>query len=241
MSALSLLMEEVEVCRPGLDAPCLSGVTLAVSPGERVALVGLNGTGKTTLLMAAAGLLPHRGRIEVAGLRLERRSLGAIRDRLGFLFGVPEDQLLFPRVLDDVGFALRRRGMARPEVTRIARATLDALGVGALADRGVHQLSHGQKQRVALAGALVAKPELLLLDEPSAALDPPARRALAALLSAQAAAMLVATHDIDFAQRCCNRFLLLDGGSIAADVRDPKAVESLWEKACSRTRLDEVG
>lgn len=229
MSACALRMEGVEIRRPGLEAPCLSGVTMAVAPGERVALVGLNGTGKTTLLMAAAGLLPHRGRIEVAGLLLERRSLDAIRDRLGFLFGVPEDQLLFPRVLDDVGFALRRRGMDKAEVARRARAALDALGIGALADRGVHQLSHGQKQRVALAGALVAKPDLLLLDEPSAALDPPARRALASLLSAQGAAMLIATHDLDFARRCCDRFLLLDSGTIVADVRDPEAIESRWE------------
>jgi cobalt/nickel transport system ATP-binding protein len=226
MSGTALSFRAVSVRYEPDDPPVLAEVTFAVAEGERVALLGLNGSGKTTLLTAAVGLAPHEGEITVAGLVAERRTFPRVRDRVGFLFNVPEDQLLFPKVEDDVAFGLLRRG-ASPEEARIgARRALDSLGIGRLADSPLHHLSHGQKQRVALAGALVGDPPLLLLDEPSAGLDPPGSRALARLLSSLPAAMLVATHDLDFARRLCARFLVLDAGRIVHDGAEISAAGS---------------
>jgi energy-coupling factor transporter ATP-binding protein EcfA2 len=209
-------------------APILDDVTFQIAPGEHVALIGLNGSGKTSLLMAAVGLVPHAGAIEVCGIAVTPKTLTEVRDRVGFLFNVPEDQLLFPRVLDDVAFALLRRGMQVSEAAATAEAVLDALGIGHLRDASLHHLSHGQQQRVALAGALVSAPPILLLDEPSAALDPPAKHQLARLLQSQAAAMLVATHDLDFARRFCTRFVLLDKARIAFDGTDVEPILQVW-------------
>jgi cobalt/nickel transport system ATP-binding protein len=204
--------------------PTVDSLTLSVGAGERVALVGLNGSGKTTLLMAAAGLIDHAGAIRVCGQAVTARTLQAVRGNIGFLFNVPEDQLLFPKVIDDAAFALVRRGMKPRDAGARAREVLAELGVGDLADCPLHHLSHGQKQRVALAGALVTSPPLLLLDEPSAALDPPARRSLARLLASQQAAMVIATHDLGFGAELCTRYVLLERGRIAYDGADAAEV-----------------
>ncbi|HPA80590.1 MAG TPA: ABC transporter ATP-binding protein [Thermoanaerobaculales bacterium] len=204
--------------------PTVEGVSLSVGAGERVALVGLNGSGKTTLLMAAVGLVEHEGAILVGGKAVNSRSLQAVRASIGFLFNVPEDQLLFPKVVDDTAFALVRKGMKPKEAGARAREVLEQLGVGAVADSPLHHLSHGQKQRVALAGALVTSPPLLLLDEPSAALDPPGKRNLAQLLASRDAAMVIATHDPEFAAALCTRYVLLEGGRIAYDGADASEV-----------------
>ncbi len=228
MSAPVLTLEHVSVIYEPGAPPTLSDVSLEIPEGERVALLGLNGSGKTTLLLAAVGLVPFQGDIAVCGVRVIGANLRAIRDRIGFVFNVPEDQLLFPRVLDDTAFGLRRRGVAHEEATSRGRAMLTALGVGHLAEASLHHLSHGQKQRVALAGALVGEPPLLLLDEPTAALDPPGRRSLAGLLAAQPAAMLVATHDLDFAAQLCTRFVAIEHGRIVVDGPDVDQVARWW-------------
>jgi cobalt/nickel transport system ATP-binding protein len=213
---------------PG-ETPTLSDVTFQVAAGEHVALLGLNGSGKTTLLMATVGLVPHSGDLEVCGIPVSADTLAGVRDRVGFLFNVPEDQLLFPKVLDDVAFALLRRGVSGAEARAKAATVLASLGIGHLAEQSLHHLSHGQQQRVALAGALVAGPPLLLLDEPSAALDPPGKHQLAKLLDGQSAAMLVATHDLDFARRFCTRFLMLADGRLAFDGADVGQIVQRWE------------
>lgn len=229
MIAPALEFRDVCVRYPRSGQATVDGVTFSVAPGERVALLGLNGSGKTTLLRSAVGLVAHEGEIRVAGVPVTPRTLVDVRARVGFLFNVPEDQLLFPKVIDDVAFALLRRGLPATEATAKARESLDALGVGQLAESTVYDLSHGQKQRVALAGALVTEPPLLLLDEPSAGLDPPGKRALAGLLQAHGAAMLVATHDLDFARRICTRYLMLEDAGLAFD--GPEADEALrrWD------------
>jgi cobalt/nickel transport system ATP-binding protein len=207
----------------------IANVSFTLLPGERVALVGLNGSGKTTLLSAAVGLVRHDGEIRIAGERLNRKSVARARDRVGFVFNVPEDQLLFPRVLDDVSFGLLRRGVPAQDAAAKAKRALGTLGVEHLADSPLHHLSHGQKQRVALAGALATEPSLLLLDEPTAGLDPPGKRALSALLENIDAAMMIATHDLEFAARLCTRFLMLDQGRLAFDRNDPVEVKRRWE------------
>jgi cobalt/nickel transport system ATP-binding protein len=229
MSVPALVFRGVTVRYEGGDGATVRDVTFSIAAGERVALVGLNGSGKTTLLMTAVGLVPHDGEVEVGGVTLTRRTVSAIRGQVGFLFNVPEDQLLFPKVVDDAAFGLLRRGLRPSEAMAKARETLGWLGVAHLSEAPLHHLSHGQKQRVALAGALAVDPPLLLLDEPSAALDPPGKRTLAQFLQGVGAAMVVATHDLDFAGSFCTRFLLLERGRIAFDGADAGDVLRRWE------------
>jgi cobalt/nickel transport system ATP-binding protein len=231
-AALSCENVAVRYCDAAADA--LRNLTLRVEAGERVALLGLNGSGKTTLLSAAAGLVPFTGSIEVCGLPVTRANLRAVRDRLGFLFSVPDNQILFPNVLDDVAFTLERRGVGRDEARARAAETLAGLGVGALASASPHRLSQGQRQRVALAGALVAEPPLLLLDEPTASLDPVGREELARLLNGQRAAVLLATHDAEFARRVARRFIVLDAGRIVEDTASPACALAFANSAARR-------
>ena len=212
MPALSC--EHLTVRYDGSAEPTLRNISMDVAPGEHVALLGNNGSGKSTLLLAAVGLLPHEGIIAVCGTILTRESAGVIRRSTGFLFPTPEDQILFPRVIDDVAFSLTNRGMPRKEAIARSAAMLEQLGIGPLAQEAPFRLSHGQRLRVALAGVLVASPPLLLLDEPSASLDPPGREQLIALLAPYPAAMLVATHDREFAGQTCSRSIVLENGRL---------------------------
>lgn len=207
----------------------LHDLNLEVQDGERIALLGLNGSGKTTLLKAAVGLLPHSGRIEVCGEPLGHRTLTRIRSQVGFLFNQPEDQLLFPRVLDDVAFGPRHAGASREAAHERAMEALTVLGIAHLADTDIHRISHGQRQRVALAGLLASAPRLLLLDEPSAALDPPARHRLAELLANLPAAIVIATHDLEFARKCCTRAVSVSQGQVESCGLRPS--DTLWLEA----------
>lgn len=209
--------------------PVVEDLSFQVGGGERVALVGVNGSGKTTVLLSCAGLASFSGQILVAGTPVTRRTLSAVREKLGFLFNTPEDQLLFPTPLEDAAFGLLRQGVPLEEANALAERMLASLGIGHLAKTPLHHLSHGQKQRVALAGALVLQPSLLLLDEPTAGLDPPARRELGAILLRMPSAMLVATHDLDFVERLCTRVLVLEGGRLASDEPDTRDIRSRWD------------
>lgn len=229
MTGAALELRRVTVRHDPEGAPAIDEVSLSVGPGERVALVGLNGSGKSSLLHAAVGLVGHEGEIAVGGVPLTPRTLAEVRRRVGFLFGVPEDQLLFPRVLEDVAFSLHREGGTARERAVRARGALQSLGIAHLAELPSHHLSHGQKQLVALAGALAPAPPLLLLDEPSSGLDPLGRRNLAALLARLDAAVVVATHDLPFAERLCSRFVMLEGGRIVEGVRTAADVVERWE------------
>jgi len=224
----ALAFEGVTVRYEPGAAPVLRDVSFSISTGERTALLGLNGSGKTTLLMAAVGLVAHEGVISVCGMPVARDTAAGVREKVGFLFNVPEDQLLFPLAIEDSAFGLLARGRKREEAYRHAVKALEDLGAGGLAAWPIHKLSHGQKLRVALAGALVTRPPLLLLDEPTAGLDPPGRTALCGVLEAFDAAMLVASHDLDFAGRLCRRFIAIEDGRVVYDGGDLSAVRRKW-------------
>ena len=226
--ALALELRSVTVRYPGAQAPTLTNLELALGEGERVALVGLNGSGKTSLLLAIVGLVPHEGQLKVAGELLSAATQAALRRKVGFLFNVPEDQLLFPTVSEDVAFGLVSAGLPHEQAEQRAAEVLASLGIGELAHKNVHLLSHGQKQRVALAGALVSKPPLLLLDEPTAGLDPPARLALAELLRKLDSAQLIATHDLDFVERLGARVLVLEQGRMRPEPDGVEALRQGW-------------
>ena len=205
----------------GASEAALEVAALDVAPGERVALVGPNGSGKTTLLSVLAGCVDYTGDVAVQGEAPKGRTLRSVRRRLGVLFENPDDQFLFPTVREDVGYALG--GLAPEEAGRRIDALLAALGLPA-ANRPIASLSRGQRQRVALAGALAADPALLLLDEPTAALDEDEKRRLVEVLRATPATLLVATHDRAFAAALCPRLVDLRGRRSA--MRQP--MSSAW-------------
>lgn len=220
-----LEFDEVTVRYPGEPIAALDRCSFRVDPGERVALLGANGSGKTTIFLATAGLVPHQGAIRVLGERLDHRRPDPVRRRVGLLFSNPEDQLLFPRVLDDVAFTLTSRGVSAGEAYERARHALAQLDAAALAERSPARLSRGERLRAALAGTLVADVPLLLLDEPSSGLDPAGKRRLLEHLESLTATLLIASHDIDFVRRCCGRYLLLSRGVVVASGSDWDRVE----------------
>ncbi len=220
VSPPALQLSDVSVrYSPGGPA-ALEGCSLRVERGERVALLGDNGSGKTTILLAAAGLVPHQGEIVVDGIPLSTRTASRVRERIGLLFATPEDQILLPHVLDDVAFGMRGRGSQGSDSEVAATDALEKLGAADLADRSPYELSHGQRLRVALAGAMVSRPPLLLLDEPTGGLDRGGRRLLTDALRAGVGAILVATHDLRFANELCDRYLLIAGGRVVQEGRD---------------------
>ncbi len=225
-----LSLQDVSVRYSPEAQPVLYHLSAEIKTGEKVALLGLNGSGKTTLLYSMVGLIPHEGIIELNGLRLTSKTERRIRDRIGFLFSLPEDQILFPKVVDDVAFSLERKGIERGEACGKALQLLERLGVSNLAESPPHRLSHGQRQRVALAGALAAEPSLLLFDEPSSALDPIGKKALITLLQETPATMILATNDMGFASRLCNRFIVLEKGSIVEDTVSSEKISGYWER-----------
>jgi len=191
----------------------LDGVDLSVAHGERVAVLGPNGAGKTTLMLHLNGLLAGEGSLDVAGIRDVRE----LRAAVGLVFQDPDDQLFMPTVGEDVAFGPLNLGLERDEVAVRVSAALAAVRMRHVEDRAPHQLSLGQRRRVAIATVLAMRPQLLVLDEPSANLDPRARRELLEVLDRIDRTMLVVTHDLPFAARLCERAVILSGGRLVAD------------------------
>lgn len=196
----------------------LREVTLSIGPDERVALVGPNGAGKSTLMLHLNGLIqPTAGSIQVGGLPVIEENYGPIRAWVGLVFQNPDDQLFNPRVFDDVAFGPLHMGLPDDEVQQRSMEALEAVGMADYADRISHHLSIGQKKRVAIATVLSMSPKILVLDEPTAGLDPRARRDFIDLLLGMQRTMLVATHDMRLVAELCPRTVVLDRGEIAAD------------------------
>lgn len=196
----------------------LDGVDLEVSEGERVAILGPNGAGKTTLMLSLNGVLtPTRGSVTIGETILSRKTVREIRRRVGLVFQDPDDQLFMPTVGQDVAFGPANFGVGGAELTRRVAEALAAVSMTEHADRSPTHLSLGQRRRAALATVLACHPDILVLDEPSANLDPQARRELAETLSGLTATMLVVTHDLPYAAQLCTRAVILDGGRVVAD------------------------
>jgi cobalt/nickel transport system ATP-binding protein len=197
----------------------LNQVSLHVAPNEKVALVGPNGAGKSTLMLHLNGILRSpTGVIQIGGVTLNDRTVGQIRALVGVVFQNPDDQLFSPRVDQDVAFGPLHMGLPEAEVRARVTQALDAVGMADYADRLSHHLSVGEKKRIAIATVLSMNPQILVLDEPSAGLDPRARRGLIRLLAGlDQQTMLISTHDMRLVQELCSRTVVLDGGSVVAD------------------------
>lgn len=212
-----LACHDISYSYPG-GQQALEGVTLRVEPGERVALLGPNGAGKSTLLLHFNGLIePSSGQVEVNNHPLEPGTMTAARAAVGLVFQNPDDQLFNLRVYDDVAFGPLHMGLDSAEVRQRSLAALAAVGMAGHADRVPFHLSMGQKKRVALATVLSMSPAVLVLDEPTAGLDPRGRRELIGLLDGMPQALIAATHDLAFARALFPRAVILDGGRVVYD------------------------
>ncbi|MBW4537204.1 MAG: ATP-binding cassette domain-containing protein [Pleurocapsa minor HA4230-MV1] len=198
----------------------LNNINLAIEAGERVALIGANGSGKSTLQLHLNGIiLPQSGRIKVGKWWMDADNLRDIRNFVGLVFQNPDNQLFMPTVWDDVAFGPKNCGCQDEElVQRVKQAMMmvdiDPERYGA---RNTENLSGGEKKRIAIAGVLAMKPQVLVLDEPSAQLDPRSRRQLIELLTNLPLTQLVATHDLDMALELCDRTVVLSQGQIVYD------------------------
>ena len=195
----------------------LQAVSLKISPGEKVALVGPNGAGKSTLMLHLNGILAGQGDLCVAGMALTKENLPLVRARVGMVFQNPDDQLFSPTVFEDVAFGPLHMGLPETEVRQRVERALTQVGMSQYANRLSHHLSVGEKKRISIATVLSMEPEILVLDEPSAGLDPRARRALINLLSEMELTMLVSTHDMRMVAELFPRTVVMDGGQIVAD------------------------
>lgn len=195
----------------------LDGVDFTLAPGECVAVLGANGSGKTTFVLHLNGLLQGEGSIEVCGLAVRKENLEKIRAKIGLVFQDSDEQLFMPTVLEDVAFGPMNLGVKPEEAVARAKKALERVGMSAALGKAPYHLSSGEKRRVALAGVLVMEPEILVLDEPTTSLDPPAQRDLVRLLAALPQAKLLVTHDLAFARTLATRAVFFERGRIAAE------------------------
>ncbi len=195
----------------------LQGVSLEVREGEKVAVVGPNGAGKSTLFLHLNGILRSDGHVEIAGLRMGDKAVRAIRAKVGLVFQDPDDQLFSPTVFEDVAFGPLHMGMAEDEVRQRVGRALAAVGMVGHEKHIPHHLSLGERKRISIATVLSMEPAILVFDEPSAGLDPRARRNLIGLLRELPQTMLVASHDMRLVWDLCPRTVVLDAGRLVAD------------------------
>jgi energy-coupling factor transporter ATP-binding protein EcfA2 len=213
----TIRFEDVSFSYPD-GTPALRELTFSIKRDERVALLGENGSGKSTLFLALLGFLsPQAGEITVDGTRLNGDTIQTIRSKIGLVFQNPDDQLFCPTVYDDVEFGPWNTGMEEEERAAIVESTLRDVGLWHLKDKPPHHLSWGEKRRAALATVLSMRPGILLLDEPTAYLDPPSTNGLHRLLRRYTGTMILATHDVGFAGALCERVLIMDAGAIRHD------------------------
>ncbi|MDR2802942.1 MAG: energy-coupling factor ABC transporter ATP-binding protein [Treponema sp.] len=192
----------------------LKDINFSVSEGECVCVAGANGSGKSSLLQIMARCLkPSSGAITINGAGKNRLS--------GIVFQEPEDQLFMPTVWEDVAFGVMKKGVDCETAKTLAIKALESVDAAALAERPPYKLSGGEKQRAALASILIMEPEILLLDEPTASLDPRARKNLIALLKTMKRTKIIATHDLDMALDLATRVIFLQNGRIIADSPAP--------------------
>jgi cobalt/nickel transport system ATP-binding protein len=192
-------------------------LNLKITPGEHLALIGANGAGKSSLILSLVGVLPGQGSVTVDGIPLNKNNLTAIRTKVGVVFQNPDDQLFLPTIYDDIAFGPRNLGLDEESVRYRVEDRLNLLHISHLRDRTALKLSGGEKRMAAMATVLAMKPSVMALDEPTAFLDPKARRNLIRVLKELPHTMLIATHDLAFAAEVCPRSVLLREGKLFAD------------------------
>lgn len=200
------------------DNRIIKGVSFSACENDSIGIIGANGVGKSTLLKLLVGLeLNFTGQIRVEEIPLEKKTLSRVREKIGYVFQDSDSQLFMTNVYQDVAFAPRNYGLPQEEVDRRVNNALSSVHIEHLRDKPVHALSGGEKKLVSIATILSMIPDIILMDEPSAALDPKNRRNLINILNEFDHMKIITSHDLDFIWDTCNRILLMADGQIVAD------------------------
>ncbi len=208
--------QDVSFAYPG-ENNILEGFSLDIKEGEQLAIIGANGAGKSTILKSVLGLLDIRGDIYIDGLKLEKKNLKQIRKSVGYVLQDSDNQMFMPKVIDDLMFGLINYGMSQNEAKKKSEEVLQMLGIAHLAEKHNYKLSTGEKRMAAIATVLAMEPRIMLLDEPSAALDPSNRRKIINTLNSLNITKVIATHDLDLVLDTCERVILINQGRLVAD------------------------
>jgi cobalt/nickel transport system ATP-binding protein len=198
----------------------INGMSFSIYHGESVGIIGANGAGKSTLLMLLMGILfPGRGEVIVGDVPVTKKTLPYIRQRLGMVFQDPDDQLFMTTVYDDVAFGPRNYRLEEKEVEKRVLQALEQVGILHLKDRAPYKLSGGEKRAAAIAAVLSMQPDILVMDEPTAGLDPKSRRRVMGLLKSFQHTKIITSHDLDMVFELCERTIVIKEGEIAAHGR----------------------
>lgn len=195
----------------------LNNISFQVNEGENIGLIGANGAGKSTLFKAILGLVNYDGVISLGEVVVDKKNLATIRKKIGIVLQDSDNQMFMPTVIDDMMFGPVNYGMDKSEARKKAIELLNDMGISHLGDRYNYRLSCGEKRMAAIATILMMNPELILMDEPSASLDPYNRRQLINTLNKLDTTKIIATHDLELVLETCDRVILLDKGEIVAD------------------------
>lgn len=199
------------------DIPVIRNLSFLIENGENVGLIGANGAGKSTILKILLGLLPYDGNVMVDSLAVVKKNYAEIRKKLGYVLQDSDHQMFMPTVYEDMMFAPMNYGMSREEAEKRVDEILEKLGFMDLKYRYNHKISGGEKRMAAIATILAMDPEILLMDEPSTALDPMNRRILINTVKQLPQTKIIASHDLDMILETCDRVILLSNGKIVAD------------------------
>ena len=195
----------------------LDGVNFTLNAGETVAVFGANGSGKTTFVLHLNGILRGTGSVSVCGMAVHKDTLARIRSKVGVVFQDSDEQLFMPTVLEDVAFGPLNQGLTPDQAIAVAKSALEQAGMSDVLAKAPYHLSAGEKRRVALAGVLAMQPEILVLDEPTTFLDPPAQGNLLHLLASLPQAKLIVTHHTRFAAALATRAVFFEKGKLVAE------------------------
>lgn len=196
----------------------LSHINLKVEDNESIGIVGANGVGKSTILKLLVGLeLEYQGEIMVNQLKVVKNNLSEIRQKIGYVFQDSDSQLFMPTIYEDVAFAPRNYDFSKEEVHTRTMEALKSVGIEELKDKPIYHLSGGQKKLASIATVLSMKPEILILDEPTVALDPKNRRRFMEVLHSLQGTKIIASHDLDLIYDTCKRTVLVADGKIIKD------------------------
>lgn len=211
----------------------LKDMNLSVERGEQVAIMGPNGAGKSTLLKIIGGLLfPFKGELKIFGEKVTKKNADRLRRKVGILFQDPDDQIFMPKVWDDIAFGPINMGLGGSEIKRRVKVAMKQTGLTGFEDRTAHHLSFGEKKRVAIAGILAMRPALLLLDEPTANLDPKGREEMINIIKRLRTTVIFSTHDVDTAIIMAEKALILNKERLAyGTIREIFSNERLLKKA----------
>lgn len=200
------------------EQPILKNITFTAKENDSIGIIGANGVGKSTLLKLLVGLnLNYEGSIRVENIPVEKNTLSIIRERIGYVFQDSDNQLFMSNVYEDIAFAPRNYGFSEEEVKKRVENALNIVHINNLKNKKIYKLSGGEKKLVSIATIFSMTPDIILMDEPSIALDPKNRRNLINILNEFQHLKIIASHDLDMILDTCNRTILMSEGKIIKD------------------------